>query len=124
MLKKGESILISFENRTYYCPVELAMDIIGGKWRAVILWYLSKGTLRFHEIKKEISTISERVLSKEPRALEKYNLIERKIYPEVPPKVEYTLTDLGRSLTPLLDQVSNFGESFSKRFGALKKTGK
>ena len=116
--------MISFENRTYYCPVELAMDIIGGKWRAVILWYLSKGTLRFHEIKKEISTISERVLSKELRALEKYNLIERKIYPEVPPKVEYTLTDLGRSLTPLLDQVSNFGESFSKRFGVLKKTGK
>ena len=121
MFKKGESILIGFENKTYYCPVELAMDIIGGKWRAVILWYLSNGTLRFHEIKKEISTISERVLSKELRALEKYNLIERKVYPEAPPKVEYTLTDFGRSLTPLLHQVSNFGESFSEKFGVLKK---
>ena len=121
MLKKGESLVIEADDKVYYCPVELAMDIIGGKWRAVILWYLMENTLRFYELKLVITSISERVLTRELRHLEKHRLIQRRVYPEVPPRVEYSLTDFGRKLVPLLEQVSGFGERYADDFGEIKR---
>ena len=116
MFRNSKKITLGFSDRIYYCPVELAMDIIGGKWKAVILWYLANGTLRFHELKKEITTISERVLTRELRQLEKHHLIRRQVYPEVPPRVEYTLTDFGKGIIPLLNHISRFGEDYAARF--------
>lgn len=121
MLKNGENITIGVGDKVYYCPVELSMDIIGGKWKAVILWYLANDTLRFNELKKQITSISERVLTRELRQLEKYQLIQRKAYPEVPPRVEYRLTDFGKNLIPLLDQISQFGETYAENFGETKR---
>ena len=113
--------MIEVDGKDYYCPVELAMDIIGGKWKAVILWYLMDNTLRFHEIKKKITSISERVLTRELRQLEGYQLIHRQVFPEVPPRVEYRLTDFGKNLVPLLNQISEFGETYAQDFGEIKR---
>lgn len=121
MLKNGESVTIHVEDKVYYCPVELAMDIIGGKWRAVILWYLKENTLRFHELKQVITSVSERVLTRELRYLEKHRLIRRQVYPEAPPRVEYSLTDFGKTLIPLLNRVGEFGETYADNFGQTKR---
>jgi DNA-binding HxlR family transcriptional regulator len=119
MLKNGKSILLDVHQRRYYCQVELAMDLLGGKWKGVILWYLQGGTLRFTDIKKRIVTISEKVLIRELRELEKAGLITRKIYPEVPPKVEYCLSEFGQTLAPVLNAVSEFGLNYATKFGQV-----
>ena len=119
MLKNGTNILLDVHRRRYYCQVELAMDLLGGKWKGVILWYLQDDILRFTELRKRIVTISEKVLSRELRELEKAGLITRKIYPEVPPKVEYALSEFGQTLAPLLTAVSEFGLSYATKFGQI-----
>ena len=83
------------------------------------LWYLQGDTLRFTELKKRIVTISEKVLIRELRELEKAGLVIRKIYPEVPPKVEYCLSEFGKTLAPLLSAVSEFGMSYATKFGQI-----
>ncbi len=119
MVKNGENILLDVRGRQYYCPVELAMDMLGGKWKGVILWYLAGRTLRFGELKKYIVTISERVLTRELRELEAAGLISRVVYAEVPPKVEYSLSDYGQTLLPLLHTVSEFGMDYAAKFGKV-----
>lgn len=119
MLKNGENILLDVRGRRYYCPVELAMDVVGGKWKGVILWYLEGNTLRFNELRKRIVTISEKVLIRELRELEKSELVTRKVYAEVPPKVEYALSEFGATLVPLLHAVSEFGLGYAAQFGQV-----
>jgi len=119
MLKNERNILLDVHGRRYYCQVELVMDLLGGKWKGVILWYLQGDTLRFTELKKRIVTISEKVLIRELRELEKAGLVTRKIYPEVPPKVEYSLSELSTTLAPLLSAVSEFGMSYATKFGQI-----
>ena len=119
MLKNGRNILLDVHQRRYYCQVELAMDLLGGKWKGVILWYLQGEALRFTELKQRIVTISEKVLIRELRELEKAGLVTRKIYPEVPPKVEYSLSEFGQTLAPLLDAVSAFGMRYATQFGQI-----
>ncbi|MBC7921612.1 MAG: helix-turn-helix transcriptional regulator [Ferruginibacter sp.] len=119
MLKNGENILLDVNGRRYYCPVELAMDVVGGKWKGVILWYLAGRTLRFGELRKCIVTISERVLARELRELEAAHLISRRVHAEVPPKVEYCLSEYGESLLPLLRTVSEFGMNYAATFGQV-----
>ncbi|WP_310395638.1 helix-turn-helix domain-containing protein [Hymenobacter sp.] len=119
MLKNGKSLFLDVHGRRYYCQVELAMDLLGGKWKGVILWYLQGDTLRFTELKKQIVTISEKVLIRELRELEKAGLVIRKIYPEVPPKVEYCLSEFGETLAPVLSAVSGFGMSYATKFGQV-----
>ena len=84
------------------CPVEVTLDLIGGKYKALILWHLAEGTLRYNQLQKAIPTATARVLTHQLRELEEQRLIERTVYPVVPPKVEYSMTDLGRSLMPIL----------------------
>lgn len=92
-----------------HCPVEVTLDLIGGKYKALILWHLSAGTLRFNELQKSIPTVTPRVLTHQLRELEDQQLIVRTVYPVVPPKVEYSMTDLGRSLMPILTEMRNWG---------------
>ncbi|WP_425804708.1 winged helix-turn-helix transcriptional regulator [Desulfitobacterium sp. Sab5] len=97
------------------CPVETTLSLIGDKWKVLILRDLIDGTKRFGELKKSISSISQKVLTQQLRNMEEDGLVERKVYAEVPPKVEYTLTELGLSLKPILDSMWIWGEEYQKR---------
>lgn len=87
------------------CPVELTLLLISNKWKVLIIRDLLDGTKRFSELKKSINNISQKVLTSNLREMEENELLTRKVYPEVPPRVEYTLTDIGYSLKPLLDDM-------------------
>src|SRR3982750_1060085 len=103
----------SFEHRgkTYHCALDITMDYIGGKWRSVVLWYLIKDKKRFGDLKKLIPDITEKMLSIQLRQLEKDGLIQRTIFPEVPPRVEYMLTQSGESLITLLNELATWGRN-------------
>lgn len=96
------------------CPVETTLLLISDKWKVLIIRDLLPGKKRFGELKKSIGTISQKVLTSNLRAMEESGLISRKVYPEVPPKVEYSLTELGYSLKPILDAMYSWGEDFKK----------
>ena len=91
------------------CPVELTLLLISNKWKILIIRDLLDGTKRFSELKKSINNISQKVLTSNLREMEENELLTRKVYPEVPPRVEYTLTDIGYSLKPLLDDMDKWG---------------
>ena len=94
------------------CPVETTLMLIGNKWKVLILRDLLPGTKRFGELKKSIGNVSQKVLTAQLRDMESNGLINRKVYPEVPPRVEYSLTELGQSLKPILDAMWNWGEEY------------
>lgn len=96
------------------CPVETTLSLIGDKWKVLILRDLMPGTKRFGELKKSIGSVSQKVLTAQLRDVEVNGLISRKVYVEVPPRVEYSLTDLGKSLKPILDAMKNWGEDYKK----------
>jgi len=96
-----------------YCyAVEAALDELGGKWKPLILWVLIDGKLRFSEINKLLPSITQRMLTKQLRELEKDKLIHRKVYAEVPPRVEYCLTEKGNSVIPILEALCDWGEKY------------
>ena len=94
------------------CPVEAALDVIGNKWKGIILYHLLDGIKRFSELKRLMPGISQRILTLQLRELEKDNVIKRKVYPEVPPRVEYSLSELGVSLEPILIALREWGSQF------------
>lgn len=96
------------------CPVETTLTLIGDKWKVLILRDLLPGTKRFGELKKSIGNISQKVLTAQLRAMEENGLVNRKVYAEVPPRVEYSLTELGRSLKPILDALWNWGAEYKE----------
>ena len=96
------------------CPVITAIDVIGGKWKVIILYQLRGHTLRFGELKKIIPNITQKMLTQQLRELEKDKLVNRKVYAEVPPKVEYTSTELAEKLNPVLDQLCAWGGEYQK----------
>ncbi len=94
------------------CPVEVTLQLIGNRWKVLILRDLMDGTKRFGELKKSIGSITQKVLTSNLRSMEADGLLTRKVYAEVPPKVEYTLTETGYSLKPILDSMANWGENY------------
>jgi len=94
-------------------PIRIYNEILGGKWRLLILYQLFSSTQRFKDLQQNIDGITPRMLTKELRSLEKYNLVEKEVYREVPPRVEYSLTDDGVRLFPLIDNIKRFGENFA-----------
>lgn len=94
------------------CPVETTLTLISDKWKVLILRDLMTGTKRFGELKKSIGGVSQKVLTAQLRQMEDSGLLIRTVYPEVPPRVEYTLTELGCSLKPILDAMQNWGEHY------------
>lgn len=94
------------------CPVETTLTLIGDKWKVLILRDLLTGTKRFGELKRSLSGVSQKVLTAQLRAMEEDGLVKRTVYAEVPPRVEYTLTDLGGSLRPILDAMWTWGEGY------------
>ena len=96
------------------CPVKTTLSLIGDKWKVLILRDLMPGTKRFGELKKSIGSVSQKVLTAQLRDMEANGLISRKVYAEVPPRVECSLTNLGKSLKPILDAMKNWGEDYKK----------
>ena len=96
------------------CPVETTLSLIGDKWKVLILRDLITGTKRFGELKKSIGTVSQKVLTAQLRNMEENGLVHREVYAEVPPRVEYSLTELGQSLKPILDALQNWGEEYKQ----------
>lgn len=108
---------VNFENEENLgndCPFIYALSLMGKRWKPAILWKMCEGIYRFGEMKRAIPSISEKMLSQHLRELEADGLITRTIYPEMPPRVEYALTDLGKSLEPVLKQLYNWGENARK----------
>lgn len=100
------------EKKLPACPVETTLTLISSKWKILILRDLMPGTKRFGELKKSIGGVSQKVLTAQLREMETDGLVRRTVYPEVPPRVEYTLTALGRSLKPILDAMWDWGEAY------------
>ncbi len=94
------------------CPVETTLSLIGDKWKVLILRDLMPGTKRFGELKKSVGNVSQKVLTAQLRAMEESGLVHREVYAEVPPRVEYSLTELGKSLKPILDSMWAWGEEY------------
>lgn len=103
------------------CPVEGTLSLIGGKWKGVILHHLLEGTLRFNEIRRRLPKVTQRMLTNQLRELEADGLLIRTVYPEVPPKVEYSLSPRGRSLAPVIAALRDWGEAHMRRAADEKK---
>ena len=98
------------------CPVETTLTLIGDKWKVLILRDLMPGTKRFGELKKSVGNVSQKVLTAQLRAMEESGLVHREVYAEVPPRVEYSLTELGQSLKPILDSMWTWGEGYKEQY--------
>lgn len=103
------------------CPVEMTLKLIGDRWKVLIIRDLLTGTKRFGELKKSIGEISQKVLTSNLRSMESNGLLTRKVYAEVPPKVEYTLTETGYSLKPILDSMALWGEDYKNKSLNIEK---
>ncbi|WP_299213019.1 helix-turn-helix domain-containing protein [uncultured Dokdonia sp.] len=102
--------MYTFKGKEYPCCTSLTMGVIGGKWKTVILYHLMEGTLRYHELRKQMPTVTERTLSLQLKTLEDDGIIKRKVYTSKPPlKVEYSLTDFGETLVPLIQSIADWG---------------
>lgn len=119
MIVNGKEWQIKLYGEIFHCPLDLTSGFIGGKWKTIVLWYLVEGVKRFSELKKEIPGITEKMLSLQLKQLEKDGFIQRKIYAQVPPRVEYSLTEEGRTLIPLLKAMSLWGITKARKDGVI-----
>ena len=102
------------------CPVEATLDLIGGKYKALILWHLAESKLRFSQLQKVISNATPKMLTQQLRELESQALVHREVFPIIPPKVEYSLTDLGKSLIPVLTAMRDWGAGYLRTEKSLE----
>ncbi len=102
-------------NKNYHCPVEATLDVIGGKWKPLILWQLREEILRFSGLQQSMPGISPKMLTKQLRELEEDGLVLRVVFPEIPPKVEYSLTSFGKTVIPVLDSLCQWGSEYLGR---------
>jgi DNA-binding HxlR family transcriptional regulator len=119
MIIDNQEKVFILKGKEYHCAMDITMDYIGGKWKTVVLWYLRKDKKRFGELRKLIPNITEKMLSLQLKDLENDGLVKRKIYPVVPPKVEYYLTDFGKTLIPMLEEIARWGRGLAESQGKL-----
>ena len=107
--------MYTFKGKEYPCCASLTMGVIGGKWKTVILFHLREKTLRYNELRKEMPTVTERTLSLQLKTLEEDGIVKRKVYTTKPPlKVEYSLTNFGKTLVPLITSIADWGNSVAE----------
>nr|WP_206154881.1 helix-turn-helix domain-containing protein [Clostridium muellerianum] len=109
---------MKFKGNEYSCSMELTLDIIGGKWKPLIIWHLGEKTLRFSDLKRTLPNITQKMLTQQLRALEEDQLVNRFVYAEVPPKVEYSLTERGKTLLPVLSILCKWANEYANSLGA------
>jgi DNA-binding HxlR family transcriptional regulator len=119
MIINGKEYVFKLRGATYHCALDVTMDFIGGKWKSVVLWYLRDKTMRFGELKKQIPDITEKMLSLQLKALEQDGLIKRTVYPEVPLRVEYSTTEFGKTLRPVLEAIARWGRNLGDTEGKV-----
>lgn len=119
MIIDNEEKIFLLNGREYHCAMDVTMHFIGGKWKTVVLWYLRKDKKRFSELRKLIPNITEKMLSLQLKSLEQDRIVARKVYGEVPPRVEYYLTDFGKTLIPMLEEIALWGRNLAKAKGKL-----
>ena len=102
-------------SQQHNCPVEATLELIGGKYKALILWYLSSDKLRYSQLRELLTGITPKMLTQQLRELESKQLVHREVFPIVPPKVEYSLTDLGKSLMPILIAMRDWGAGYMRQ---------
>jgi DNA-binding HxlR family transcriptional regulator len=103
------------EIANYRCTVSVTLEIIGGKWKSLILWHLSFKTLRFSQLQRRMAKVTQKMLTQQLRELEADGLVHRQVYAEVPPRVEYSLTELGLSVVPILQQMYLWGKDYLEK---------
>lgn len=113
--------MIKFNHIEYNCAMELTIEIIGGKWKPLIIWYLGEKTMRFCELKRSMPHITQKMFTQQLKALEKSGLIKRVVYTEKSPKVEYSLTDIGKSLLPILLTLCEWGVNYTRSVESYDK---
>ena len=112
--------MFCFNNVEYQCSMELSLGLIGGKWKALILWHLGcHQTLRFSELRRQLPKVTQKMLTQQLRELEEHGLVNRLVYAQVPPKVEYSLTEEGQSLLPVLEQLCQWGQGYAERHDVI-----
>lgn len=122
MLRSETNELIKFKNNEYQCSMELTLAIIGGKWKALILWHLGDKTLRYSELRKLLPNVTPKMLTQQLRELEDTGLVKRFVYAQIPPKVEYSLTPAGQSLLPILDTLCKWGQNYANDYEQSEET--
>ncbi|BCS55395.1 helix-turn-helix domain-containing protein [Geobacter sp. SVR] len=106
-----------YREKEYTCGIDVTLAVVGGKWKASILWHLAPETIRFSDLQRRFSDTTRKMLTQQLRELEADGLVHREVYPQVPPKVEYSLTDKGRSIYPILEQMCSWGREYEKDGG-------
>lgn len=113
MEEKTSCVVFTFQGKEYMCSLELTMEIIGGKWKPIMIYHLRKGPMRSSELMRKLNGISNKMFTQTARELERVGIIERKVYPVVPPRVEYSLTELGKSSLPFILDMAKWGKTIS-----------
>jgi DNA-binding HxlR family transcriptional regulator len=98
------------------CPVNATLHVIGGRWKILVIYHLADGIARFNELQRAVPGISKRVLAQQLRHLERDGIVARKVYDQSPPRVEYSLTDFGRTLEPVIERLCEWGETYESHF--------
>jgi DNA-binding HxlR family transcriptional regulator len=108
--------MIKFKDNEYQCSMELTLALIGGKWKALILWQLGDKILRYSELRKALPNITPKMMTQQLREMEDSGLVMRFVYTQIPPKVEYSLTQAGKSLLPILDVMCKWGQNYADEY--------
>lgn len=101
-----------YREKTYKCGIDLTLAVVGGKWKASILWHLAQETMRFSDLQRQFSNTTRKMLTQQLRELEADGLVHREVYPQVPPKVEYSLTKKGITIIPILNQMCEWARGY------------
>lgn len=118
MEDKGYIEKYIFKGKEYFCSLELVMDMIGGRWKTIVLFHLKDGVMRSGELQRSLHGIANKMFTQTVRELEQTGLVERIVYPTVPPKVEYKLTPMGESVMPVVESLSNWGKYISVNYNS------